>query len=184
MYTPEEQTILLQLAKQSLQWSTQHPQPMPIKLEDYPEKLQQQRACFVTLHKNGQLRGCIGSLQAHRPLVLDVVSNAFAAAQKDPRFPAVKQNELNEIDLDISILTPPEPMQFTSEADFMQQLRPGIDGIIIEDKGRRATFLPSVWEQLPDKLQFMQHLKQKAGLPANYWSDTIKVQRYQSEMIK
>lgn len=139
------------------------------------------RATFVTLEIGGALRGCIGVLEAIRPLVVDVARNAFAAAFEDPRFPRLTRAELPRLDIHISVLTPPEPMHFDSEADLLRQIRPGIDGLILEDRGRRGTFLPSVWEQLPKPDEFFEHLRHKAGLPGGYWSETLIVSRYTTE---
>ena len=140
-----------------------------------------ERATFVTLNKFGELRGCIGHLEAIQPLIADVAENAFNAAFRDPRFQPVTASEFGDLEVHISVLSPPEPMVFTSEADLLRQIRPGIDGLILEDGAYRGTFLPSVWEQLPDPAQFLAHLKMKAGLPPNYWSDTLKVSRYTTE---
>jgi len=147
----------------------------------YPSPLRETRACFVTLHKNGDLRGCIGALEAARPLVEDVAANAFNAAFRDPRFPPVQTWELPELDIHISVLTPALPMRFTSEEDLLRQLRPGVDGLVLKEGARRATFLPSVWETLPDGRDFLCHLKAKAGLPKDYWSPTLEVSCYTTE---
>jgi AmmeMemoRadiSam system protein A len=133
------------------------------------------------LKKSGELRGCIGSIEAHRPLVLDVAHNAYAAAFLDHRFAPLDTRELAEISLDISILTPTEEIQFDNEADLIEKIRPGIDGLILEDGLHRGTFLPSVWESLPDVESFWRHLKLKAGLPIDHWSASLKVSRYTSE---
>jgi uncharacterized protein len=142
------------------------------------------RAVFITLEKNGRLRGCIGHLEATQPLVEDIAENAVAAALHDTRFPPVNADELPDIHLSISILTPPEPMTVADEEDLLQQLRPGIDGLILEEGRRRATFLPSVWEELPDPRNFVRHLKMKAGWSADYWSSGICASRYQSILIR
>jgi hypothetical protein len=144
----------------------------------HPEWLDETGAVFVTLTRNGQLRGCIGSLEAHKPLGQDLENNAVAAAFRDPRFPPLEQVELEQIRIEVSILSKPEVMHFANEADALAQLRPGIDGVIFQGNGRRSTFLPQVWEQLPDRRQFMTHLKQKAGLSADYWSDSVQLSRY------
>ena len=138
---------------------------------------------LVTLERRGQLRGCIGMLEAVRPLVRDIAENAFAAAFRDPRFPPLTIDELADLELHISILSPAEAVHFKSEQDLIEQLKPGIDGLILREGYRRGTFLPSVWEQLPDASQFLRHLKQKAGLPADYWSDSLKIFRYSTEMF-
>lgn len=135
-------------------------------------------ATFVTLTQRGELRGCIGSLQAHRPLIDDIRHNALGAALRDPRFKPLGVEELADTRIEVSLLTTPEKMHFRSEADALAQLRPHIDGIILSAGNRRATFLPQVWEQLPAPADFMAHLKQKAGLPADYWADDLRLERY------
>ena len=149
-----------------------------INLPSFPEELTAPGATFVTLEKQGQLRGCIGSLQAHQPLVQDLAQNAYRAGFKDPRFPPVTAQELPEITPSISILSPPEQMMFRDEQDLLAQLVPGVDGLILQDGNRRSTFLPQVWEQLPDPKQFLAHLNRKAGLAENHWSPTLTAQRY------
>lgn len=146
--------------------------------------LREPGAVFVTLTRHGALRGCIGSLEAHRPLIDDVRVNARAAAFGDPRFPALGADELDTTRVEVSILTRPEPMHFSNEADFLAQLRPGIDGVILEHGRHRATFLPQVWEQLPEPRQFMAQLKRKAGLAPDFWTDDIRISRYSVEKFK
>ncbi|MCC6657015.1 MAG: AmmeMemoRadiSam system protein A, partial [Rhodocyclaceae bacterium] len=128
------------------------------------ETLERPGATFVTLTQQGRLRGCIGSLEAHRPLALDVRENALAAAFRDPRFAPLAAGEFEITRVEVSLLTAPEPLAFRDEADFMAQLRPGVDGIVFQYGRHRSTFLPQVWESLPDPQQFMQQLKRKAGL--------------------
>jgi len=149
--------------------------------EAYPEALRETRATFVTLQIEGDLRGCIGVLEARRPLVVDVAHNAFAAAFEDPRFPRLRPSEFAQLELHISVLTPPEPLAFDSEHDLLRRIRPGRDGLILTAGAHRGTFLPSVWEQLPDPVDFLAHLKRKAGLPLGYWSTDIQVSRYGTE---
>lgn len=144
---------------------------------DAPE-LQKPGATFVTLTQHGNLRGCIGSLEAWRPLGRDVHENALAAAFRDPRFEPLTADELPLTRVEVSLLTPAEPMSFTCEADALAQLRPNVDGVIFTAGHRRSTFLPQVWEQLPDPAVFMAHLKQKAGLPASYWGPDVGLERY------
>lgn len=141
-------------------------------------------AAFITLTSHGRLRGCIGSLEARQPLVNDVADNAIAAATRDPRFPPVTPAEVPGLHIEISVLTPSEAMHFTSQEDLLRQIRPNIDGLVLQEGWRRGTFLPLVWEQLPDKEEFLAHLKQKAGLPAHYWSDTVQVLRYQTQVFE
>lgn len=135
-------------------------------------------ACFVTLTRHGELRGCIGSLVAHRALLADIKANAVSAALHDPRFMPLTEQELLTTRIEISLLSPPQAMQFCDEADALSQLKPGIDGVIFEYGPYRSTFLPQVWAQLPEPRQFMKHLKQKAGLTGDFWEEGIKLSRY------
>lgn len=179
----DHQHYLLDLAKASIRHGLQTGQPLPVDVAALPPELQAVRATFVTLYKHGELRGCIGMLKAVRPLAEDIAENAFAAAFRDYRFSPLTEDELARLDIHLSLLTPPEAMVFVSEEDLLAQLRPGEDGLIIEEGARRGTFLPAVWESLPNPRQFLRHLKQKAGLPADYWSDTLRVSRYRAEVI-
>ena len=156
----------------------------PTKAEPAHPALNQPGATFVTLTQNGQLRGCIGSLEAHRPLDQDVRANAVAAAFRDPRFPPLTLEELLRTGVEVSLLTAPQTMSFTDEADALRQLRPTIDGVIFIAGQKRSTFLPQVWEQLPEPRVFMTRLKQKAGLPADYWSSEVQLQRYEVQKWK
>ena len=178
---PEERAILLRLARNSIQSGLDRGGQLNIRIEDYSGQLREERACFVTLNKRGGLRGCIGHLEAMQPLVADVVENAYSAAFRDPRFPPLQSSELDSLDIHISVLTPASPLPFTSERDLMDKLRPGIDGLIIQSGSRRGTFLPSVWESLPEPREFLRHLKLKAGMTADYWSDDILAYRYTTE---
>ena len=135
-------------------------------------------ATFVTLTQNGQLRGCIGSLEARRPLATDVAENAVAAAFSDPRFPPLRRGELEQTRVEVSLLDKPRPMQFDDEEDVLRQLCPGVDGLILTCGHHRATFLPQVWESLPTPRLFLEHLKLKAGLPADFWSPNLTLSRY------
>lgn len=155
-------------------------------LEKMPDssRLSAQGACFVTLLKHGRLRGCIGTLEVYRSLLEDVVGNAYSAAMCDPRFPAVTVEELDQLELSISVLTEPEEVMVKSESDLIRGLVPHVDGLILQDGVHRATYLPSVWEQLPDRTEFVCELKGKAGLPSDYWSSTIRCFKYQVESIK
>ncbi len=177
----ERQQQLLDLAEESIRHGLEWGRPLRPDERNYPAVPNAQGACFVTLHSRGELRGCIGSLQAHQPLIEDVAHNAYAAAFSDPRFPPLRESELAGLEIHLSLLSTASPLTFESEEALLQQLRPGEDGLVLEEEGRRGTFLPSVWEQLPTPGLFLQHLKQKAGLPADYWSDTLKVSRYTTE---
>ncbi len=171
------------MAKSSIQHGLQNGRALKINLGDYPEELRELRATFVTLQLNHQLRGCIGMLEAVRPLVEDIAENAYSAAFKDPRFPPLSVGEFDALDIHLSILTPAEPVLFSSEQDLLSQLQPGVDGLILQEGYRRGTFLPSVWESLPEPVSFLRHLKQKAGLPPDYWSNDIRIFRYHAEII-
>jgi hypothetical protein len=135
-------------------------------------------ATFVTLTKYGELRGCIGTLEAHRPLIEDVQENAYAAAFRDPRFSPLRVEEFDVVSVEISLLSDPEPMVVETEAEAMTRLRPHIDGVVLEYGQHRSTFLPQVWEQLPDPQQFLKHLKRKAGLAADFWAADLRLSRY------
>lgn len=141
-------------------------------------------ATFVTLTQHGELRGCIGTLEAYRPLLQDLKGNALAAAFRDPRFPPLTESEFPHTAVEVSLLTPPQIITFRSERDALTQLRPGVDGVILQFARFRSTFLPQVWEQLPDPRQFMAHLKHKAGLPSDYWSPDFRLLRYTVEKWK
>ena len=177
----EEHILLRQIALEAIKYGVEHGSHLPVATSRYPALLQKPGASFVTLKKHGELRGCIGTLEPYQPLVNDVAHNAHAAAFSDPRFLPLAADELDSLEIHISILTPAVPMNFTSEADLLSQIRPGIDGLILEEGHLRGTFLPSVWESLPDAKSFLQHLKQKAGLPAHYWSPHIRLLRYTTE---
>jgi AmmeMemoRadiSam system protein A len=180
--SPSHKQLLLQLAGESIKKGLCG-DTLTVRTTDYPEPITLLRATFVTLHVDEKLRGCIGTLEARRTMVEDVVSNAYGAAFRDTRFPTLTWPEYERLDIHISILSQPEPVQFTSEEDLLAQLRPQVDGLIIEEGIYRGTFLPTVWEQLPEPREFLRHLKYKAGLPPDYWSSRIRVQRYTTESI-
>ncbi len=146
-----------------------------------PDWLQAPGAVFVTLTRNGALRGCIGSLEARRSLAEDLEENARLAAFGDPRFPPLTRPELDDTRVEVSVLSPAEPIAFSDEADALAKLRPGEDGVILEYGRHRATFLPQVWAQLPEPRVFMAHLKRKAGLPADFWDPQLRLWRYTVE---
>jgi AmmeMemoRadiSam system protein A len=152
-------------------------------LPDHPG-LSDMGASFVTLTEAGQLRGCIGTLSAVRALRDDVDRNAVNAAFRDPRFMPLSSDELDTVHVEVSVLSEPEFMQFTSEADALAQLRPGVDGVIFSSGCRQATFLPQVWESLPEVHDFMAHLKRKAGLPSDFWGPDVTLARYQVRKFK
>ena len=181
MLSDQHRAILLDTAWQSIRHGLKHHSPQTVAAEQYAAPLSEPGASFITLHKEGELRGCIGSLQAYRPLLQDVAENAYAAAFRDHRFPPLRTDELDQLTMHISVLSAAQPLQFASEQDLLRQIRPQVDGLILQDGIHRGTFLPSVWESLPDPAEFLQHLKLKAGLPPDHWSEQLQVWRYTTE---
>lgn len=179
--SPEDRRTLLQVARQSIHHGLDHDRPLEVDPAAFAAALRPLRATFVTLERQGQLRGCVGALEARSPLVADVAEHAFSAAFQDPRFGRLAAAELAGLALHISVLSPRQPMAFQSEEDLLAQLRPGIDGLVLEYGQRRATFLPAVWETLPDPYLFLVQLKYKAGLPLDFWSAELRVERYTTE---
>ncbi len=155
-----------------------------ITLPQDADWLAAQGASFVTLMKQGELRGCIGTLEAHRPLLEDVRKNARAAAFEDPRFFPLRREEFADIRVEVSLLSVPEPLAVETEAEALARLRPHLDGVVLEYGWHRATFLPQVWEQLPEPREFLQQLKRKAGLPADFWADNLLLSRYDVQKWK
>lgn len=170
----EQGRILIPIARAAIGRELGKPQAAVV---DAPW-LREHGASFVTLTQEDQLRGCIGSLVAHRPLLQDVKENAIAAAFHDPRFSPLSAYEFEYTQVEISLLSAAEPMAFADERDALTQLRPHVDGVIFEYGRYRSTFLPQVWEQLPDPVEFMAHLKYKAGLSTTFWAESVKLSRY------
>lgn len=179
--SPAHRQQLLELAEWAIRRALQEGRCPAVAADEYPEPLRRPRASFVTLKRGGELRGCIGSLEGWRPMVVDVAENACAAALRDPRFPPLSETELDGLSIEISLLTLPEPLTVDSEQDLIDQLEPGRDGLVLREGWRRGTFLPVVWESLPEPHAFLAHLKMKAGLPPDYWSETIEFERYRTE---
>ncbi len=180
MFTEEQGRLMLALARAAIAREFDKPAATPPQ----PDWLEAPGAVFVTLTESGRLRGCIGSLEAHRPLGEDLEHNARAAAFSDPRFPPLSRAELPKVRVEVSVLTPASPLAFADEADALAQLHPGVDGVILEHGWHRATFLPQVWEQLPEPRQFLSHLKQKAGLSGDFWAKDLRLSRYGVENFK
>lgn len=176
-----EQKILLRIAYQSIQSGLETGRPAAISAENCPARLSTRGASFVTLHAGDRLRGCIGSLEPRVSLVDDVNLNAFSAAFRDVRFQPLQSDELAILSLQISVLSTPEKLEFDSEASLLANVRPGVDGLILQEHAARSTFLPTVWESLPEPARFLGHLKLKAGLSADYWSASMRVWRYTTE---
>ncbi|MGD2143980.1 MAG: AmmeMemoRadiSam system protein A [Anaerolineae bacterium] len=181
----EERRYLLNLARASIARAVESQDLPLVDLATVTDRLRRDGASFVTLKKDQRLRGCIGSLEARRPLVLDVQENAAAAAIRDPRFPAVRPEEIDDVDIEISVLSRPQLLDYESFEDLCDKLRPGEDGVVIERGWHRATFLPQVWEKLPDEGQFLHRLCLKAGLsPGAYACGDIDVCTYQVEKFE
>jgi uncharacterized protein len=182
-----EQKILLKIAREALEQSVRGKTIPEINLSALPPTLQEHGASFVTLTQNSRLRGCIGTLEAYQPLAKDVQEHAMAAALQDPRFPQVQPAELTQIHIEVSALSPKTPLPYQNPDDLLKKIRPNIDGVVLEDGHRKATFLPQVWEKVPDKQQFLSHLCMKMGSPEDLWRkkpltvSTYQVQEFDEE---
>ncbi|MGV6818001.1 MAG: AmmeMemoRadiSam system protein A [Thiotrichales bacterium] len=179
-YTDAEKAELLSIARESIRTGLESGEPLEVDMTALPDRLQEKRASFVTLNKQGRLRGCIGHIEPYLPLAVDVAKNAWAAATEDTRFQPVRSSELSDISISISILSLPEPLQFRSEQELLSLIHPGEDGLTLEAGYLRGVFLPSVWESIQSREEFIRQLKRKAGLPADYWSEEIKIQVFHS----
>lgn len=178
----EEKQILLGLAREAIQHAVNRRSLPPLDLDNLPPRLQGLGAAFVTLTKEGELRGCIGTLEAYQPLAEDVREHAAAAALEDFRFPPVRPAEVEQLEIEISRLTEPQPLEYDSPLDLVHKLRPGIDGVVLKDGFRRATFLPQVWEKLPDPALFLDQLCLKMGSQKSAWrTRKLEVLTYQVE---
>jgi AmmeMemoRadiSam system protein A len=180
-YTEQQQQHLLRIARDSIYSGLEHGKATIIDTTSIPDALKEQRATFVTLHKQAQLRGCIGTIMATAPLAQHTAENAYAAAFRDHRFLPLEILEFDQLQISISVLSPPKPLTFNDEAELLEKIRPGIDGLILEQQYHRGVFLPSVWESLTDKKVFLNQLKRKAGLPLDYWSNEIRVNYFNTE---
>lgn len=177
----QERRILLELARSAIA-AELRPSVEPQRPREPSAVLLQPRGCFVTLHKQGNLRGCIGTIEAKRPLMESVEENARNAAFRDPRFSPVTVAELEQLDIEISVLTPPAALDFQGPADLLAKLRPGVDGVILSKDWYGSTFLPQVWDQLPRPELFLEHLCRKAGLRGDCWKQPdVVIKTYQAE---
>ncbi len=170
----EQGKVLLKIARAAISRAL----GVPVEADESALWLADKGACFVTLTQYGELRGCIGTLQAYRSLLEDVKGNAVSAALRDPRFAPLSAQELGSTEIEISLLSPTQKIEFKNEADALAQLRPGIDGVVFEFGPYRSTFLPQVWEQLSLPKQFMAQLKRKAGLSDDFWAEGVSLSRY------
>lgn len=189
-FSPAETQLLLKTARQAIEFALRGDEIPSLDLEELPPALAEPGACFVTLTIAGQLRGCVGSIEANRPLIQDVRDRAIAAAFGDPRFPSLTAPELEDLKIEVSTLTRPEPLAYHSPEDLTGKLRQGIDGVILKGQSRRATFLPQVWEKVPDPGLFLSRLCLKMGLPADAWQhqklevETYQVQKFTEGEVK
>ncbi len=173
-------TELLRLARGSIEYGIAHAEPLPINCDEMPRALTEPAATFTTLRLEGQLRGCCGGLEAVYPLAKDVVNSAFHAAFRDHRFGPVREDELGAIRLEVSVLSALESIHVKDETDLLGRLVPGTDGLVIIAEGRRATLLPKAWDMFPEPGRFLTALKTKCGLPEDYWSESLRFQRYRT----
>ncbi len=180
--TSEEKETLLRLAREAMEHGVRGHKLPALEMQTLPAALRAEGASFITLTIHGDLRGCIGALEPYQPLALDVREHAIAAALEDPRFPPVTPEELEQIEIEVSRLTPPKNLEYADAADLLARLRPAVDGVILRDGFRRATFLPQVWEKIPDRANFLDNLCYKMGAPADIWRHKrLEVLTYQVE---
>jgi len=191
-YSPGQRRVLLNLARKTLTAVVAGKKIPEVDPAELPAELTAERGCFVTLNKSGKLRGCIGYILPNGPLYKAVMENTRNAALRDerflrdPRFGPVKTAELGEIEIEISVLTVPKPLAFTSFEDLLAKLRPTVDGVVFQARSRQSTYLPQVWQKIPDKKQFLTQLAKKAGLNLPDWAwkpDAVKILTYQAEVF-
>jgi AmmeMemoRadiSam system protein A len=177
-----EKELLLKIARQAIEQALRGEKHIPINVDDFSAALSEPGACFITLSTAGQLRGCVGSIELDRALILDVHDRAVSAAFSDPRFPSLTLPELEDLVIEISALTRPIPLRYETPDDLVKKLRAGIDGVILKKGFKRATFLPQVWEKLSDPELFLSRLCLKLGLPSDSWRvEKLDVEVYQVE---
>jgi AmmeMemoRadiSam system protein A len=183
--TEEEGKHLVEMARKTIQQALFNPKDKSEPDSVSSQKFQERRGTFVTLTINGALRGCIGHIIPQESLIEGVRVNAMNAAFRDPRFRPLSQNEFEKMKVEVSILTEPKPLPYTDANDLLSKLRPGTDGLIIRKGYHQATFLPQVWEQLPNKRDFLSHLCLKAGLAGDAWAyDKLEVHTYQAQAFE
>jgi len=181
-FTPQDRKFLLELARNSVTAAVNRKKPPAVDADELAEKFTEPRACFVTLTKESRLRGCIGSIFPQQPLWRSVISGAVSAATADHRFSPVTPDELDQIEVEVSVLTLPRRLEFESSEELLKKLRPNVDGVVLRVGRRQSTYLPQVWEQISDKQEFLSHLAEKAGLPSSAWrGDDATVLVYQVE---
>ncbi len=180
MLSTQEKRLLLQVAHDSILHGLRYAGQLPLKLEQFPQNLQQHRGSFVSLFINQRMRGCVGSLKANQPLAENVAENAYNAAFRDPRYAPLSPLEAQRVDIHVAVLGDLHPIAFNSEEQLLEQLQSGT-GVVFNAGPRRSTFLPSVWRQFGTPREFLAQLKQAAGLPEDYWGEDVSIQYYQIE---
>ena len=182
VFSKQERQQLLSIARSAIKATLNQEQRKPLEKDQFPKHLTDELACFVTLTIHGRLRGCIGSLEAFRPLVDDVQDRAIQAAFEDYRFPPLTLSEFDQLQIEISVLTKPENLNYNSPVDLPTKIHPNVDGVILRDGPKRATFLPQVWDQIPSPTEFLSALCSKMGARANLWqTKMLDVATYQVE---
>ncbi len=180
--TDGEKQTLLRIAREAIENAVKGKAASPFNQTSLTQTLREQGSSFVTLTIHGELRGCIGALEAYQPLAEDVREHAIAAALNDPRFPPLTQLELSRIQIEVSRLTSPQELEYADVDDLLKKLRPHVDGVILKHRHRRATFLPQVWEKIPDPVEFLEELCYKMGERGNLWRQAkLQVYVYQVE---
>lgn len=183
--TSEQKKFLLETARTTINNQTKSIWFSNDEIENFPPIFLEKRGCFVTLNKHSQLRGCIGYIMPIAPLYKAVIENAYNAAFGDPRFPPVSKNEINDLHIEISVLSVPQKLDYSDKNDLLNKLNPRIDGVIIKKDFYSATFLPQVWDQLPDKNDFLTHLCLKAGLNGNEWQKgALDIEIYHADFFE
>jgi hypothetical protein len=184
-FTTAERRSLLDLARKAVRESVATGQLPEVAPDSLPKRFTESKGCFVTLTERGELRGCIGNIIAQGPLYQAVIENARSAALQDPRFPPVSSIEVDHLEIEVSVLTAPQPLVFASPEELLSKLKPHQDGVVLRIGGRGATYLPQVWDQLPDKIEFLNNLAEKAGCPPDAWRQPgVSVLIYHVEAFK
>lgn len=183
MLNEQDEQQLINIAQTSIKYGLEFGEQLVIKNEEYSKELQKLRAVFITLKCDGNLRGCTGTLEPIMPLANAVAHSAYNSAFHDHRFPPVENEEFNDLNISISILSPKEEMRFVNQEDLLSQIRPRTDGLVVEYNGQRGTLLPSVWDDITNKQDFLNTVKQKAGFERDFWSDNMRVMRYTTHTI-
>ncbi|MGL6314062.1 AmmeMemoRadiSam system protein A [Vibrio sp. WXL103] len=182
-YTTKELKILLEVARQTIDCYIKGSTLSKLKASDYPASLLRKGACFVSLHVDGDLQGCIGTTQAQVPLIMEVQRKTWAACCQDRRFTPLQAHQLKGLEVEVSVLSEPEPLDVASEAELLKYLAIHRSGLTLSEGPRRALFLPQVWQQLPEPTQFLSHLKHKGGWPQDYWSETIDLATFEVQSL-